>query len=231
MPFPAFSNFWDLANAFLSHFQLPVLYDFKMNLLSTFWQDKATHILDHIQEWRRRKSLIKATIPPEFLLECYLKSLFPYISKDISTSGVTNEEEAILRTQQLDLIYSQSGILYEIIPEAPRPTHNAEKPKPGLHVDGVVGSVNSPIVESLAKQLHQLSVKHSTTEATKAAPSPQSANVFAQTSQKGNQQPSGKKKSGKKGEGNQNNKNPTNNANGKFLSLKCYLKDNMPIII
>ena len=33
-----------------------------------------------------------------------------------------NEEEAILRAQQLDLIYSQSRILYEIIPEAPRPT-------------------------------------------------------------------------------------------------------------
>ena len=66
---------------------------------------------------------------------------------------MTNEEEAILRAQQLDLIYSQSGILYEIIPEAPRPTHDAEKPKPRPHADGVVGSVNSPTVESLAKQL------------------------------------------------------------------------------
>ena len=93
-----------------------------------------------------------------------------------------NEEEAILRAQQLHLIYSQSGILYEIIPEAPRPTHNIEKPKPGPHADGVVGSVNSPTIESLAKQLHQLSVKHSTVEAEKDALSPQNANVFAQTS-------------------------------------------------
>ena len=61
-----------------------------------------------------------------------------YISKDVSTSKVTNEEEAILRAQQLDLIYSQSGILYEIIPEAMRPTHDAEKPKHGAHADGVV---------------------------------------------------------------------------------------------
>ena len=61
------------------------------------------------------------------------------------------------------------------------------KKKPGPHADGVVGSVNSPTVESLAKQLHQLSVKQSMAEAAKAAPSPQSANVFAQTSQKGNQ--------------------------------------------
>ena len=115
---------------------------------------------------------------------------------------MTNEEEAILRAQQLDLIYSQSGILYEIIPEAPRPTHDVEKPKPGPHADGVVGSVNSPTVESLAKQLHQLSVKHSTIEATKVVPSPQNENVFAQTSQKGNQQPDGKKKRGKKWDGN-----------------------------
>ena len=105
-----------------------------------------------------------------------------YISKDVSTSKVTNEEEAILRAQQLDLIYSQSGILYEIIAEAPRPTHDVEKPNPGPHVDGVVGSVNSPTIESLAKQLHQLSVKHSTAEAAKAAPSPQNANFFAQSS-------------------------------------------------
>ena len=62
-----------------------------------------------------------------------------------------SEEEAILRAQQLDLIYSQSGILYEIISEALRPTHDVEKPKPGPHVDGVVGSVNSPTIESFSK--------------------------------------------------------------------------------
>ena len=89
-----------------------------------------------------------------------------------------------------------------------------EKPKPGPHADGVVGSVNSPTIDSLTKQLHQLSVKKSMVEAAKAAPSPQSANVFAQTSQKGNQQPDGKKKKGKKGEGNQNKQNPVNNDDG-----------------
>ena len=97
LPSAAFSIFWGLASAFLSQFQLQVRYDFKTDLLSTFRQNKATHISDHIQEWRRQKSLIKATIPPEFLLEWFLKSLFSYISKDVSTSGVTNKEEAILR--------------------------------------------------------------------------------------------------------------------------------------
>ena len=83
-----------------------------------------------------------------------------------------NEEEAIIRAQQLNLIYSQSRILYEIIPEAPRPAHDVEKPKPGPHADGVVGSVNSPTVESLSKQIHQLSVKQPTAEAAKVSPSP-----------------------------------------------------------
>ena len=58
------------------------------NLLLTFWQDKATHISNHIQEWRRRKRLIKSFIPPEFLLKWFLKSLLPYIAKDVSTSRV-----------------------------------------------------------------------------------------------------------------------------------------------
>ena len=53
-------------------------------------------------------------------------------------------------------------------------------------------------------------------KAAKVAPSPQNANVFAQTSQKGNQQSGGKKKKGKKGEGNQNQNKPksANNADG-----------------
>ena len=37
-------------------------------------------------------------------------------------------------------------------------------------------------------------------------------NVFAQSPQKGNYQPGGKKKKGKKGEGNQNKQNPRNNV-------------------
>ena len=48
LPSTAFSSFWDLASAFLSHFQLSVRYNFIMDLLSTFRQNKATHILDYI---------------------------------------------------------------------------------------------------------------------------------------------------------------------------------------
>ena len=98
----AFSLFDYLAMNFLNHFQLPVRYDVGTELLSTFRQDKATHISDHIQEWRRWKRLIKSFIPPKFLLEWFLKSLLPYIAKDVSTSGVQNEEQAIFRVQELN---------------------------------------------------------------------------------------------------------------------------------
>jgi hypothetical protein len=57
-------TFGDLAMVFLNHFQLLVWYDAGTKLLANFEQDKATHIFDHIQEWRRRKSLIKAMVPP-----------------------------------------------------------------------------------------------------------------------------------------------------------------------
>jgi len=85
--------------------------------------------------------MIKASIPPEFLLEWFLKSLLPYISKDISTFGVTTEEEAIVKAQQLNLIYSQSGILYEIIPDAPRYNTDSLKSKFRPHADVILGSV------------------------------------------------------------------------------------------
>ena len=78
--------------------------------------------------------------------------------------------------------------MYEIILEALRSTNNQEKPNPGPHVDGMVGSVSSPTVESLVKRLHELSVKQSAVEATKASTlSLQSAIYFTQYFQKGDQ--------------------------------------------
>jgi hypothetical protein len=127
LPGGTYQTFNELVLVFLNHFQLLVRYDVDTDILSTFHQDKATHISDHIQEWCRRKWLIKATIPLEFLLEWFLKSLLSYISKDVSTYGVMTEEEAIFKSQQLDIIYAQSGMLYEIIPDAPWSNYDPRK--------------------------------------------------------------------------------------------------------
>jgi hypothetical protein len=101
-----YSSFGELVMAFLNHFQLPVRYDAGTELFTNFEQTIVDHISYHIREWRRQKSLIKVPIPPAFLLEWFLNSLVPLLSKDVAMSGVFSEEDAIMRAQQFELIYS-----------------------------------------------------------------------------------------------------------------------------
>jgi hypothetical protein len=200
-----YSFFGELAMAFLNHFQLPVRYDAGTELLANFEQTSADHISDHIREWRRRKSLIKVPVPPAFLLEWFLKSLVPQLSKDVATSGVFSEEEAIMRAQQFELIYSQSGLLYQILPDAPRSILDKTRQRAGPHADGIVGSAQTKPAEQLTKQLQQLSIQHSAASQTtaSAAPPTQTSEVHSvqTTNPKANQQPEGKKKQRKKSKG------------------------------
>jgi hypothetical protein len=83
-----YSSFSELAMDLLNHFQLPVRYDTDNELLANFEKIKVDHILDHIREWKFHKSLIKVPGPPSFLLEWFLKSLVPQLSKDVATSRV-----------------------------------------------------------------------------------------------------------------------------------------------
>jgi hypothetical protein len=208
-----YSFFGELAMAFLNHFQLPVRYDAGTELLANFEQTSADHISDHIREWRRRKSLIKVPVPPAFLLEWFLKSLVPQLSKDVATSGVFSEEEAIMRAQQFELIYSQSGLLYTILPDAPRSILDKTRQRAGPHADGIVGSAQTKPAEQLTKQLQQLSIQHSAASQTTAlaAPPTQTSEVHSvqTTNPKANQQPEGKKKQCKKSKG---DKKPNDNA-------------------
>ena len=94
-------------------------------------------------------------------MEWFLKSLLPYIEKDVSTSVVRNEEQAFFRAQELDLIYAQSGLLYEIIPNAPRSNFDP-KLKPGPHADGIVDSASAKHVSLVTNQMNNLSVNYPT---------------------------------------------------------------------
>jgi hypothetical protein len=49
----AYKTFNYMVLVFLNHFQLTIHYDANIEILSAFRLDKATHISDHIQEWRR----------------------------------------------------------------------------------------------------------------------------------------------------------------------------------
>ena len=63
-----------------------------------------------------------------------------------------NEEQAIFRVQELDLIYGQSDLLYEIIPNAQCSSFDP-KINPGPHADGIVGCASAKPVDSVAKQV------------------------------------------------------------------------------
>jgi hypothetical protein len=65
------------------------------------------------------KEFDQIKVPPAFFLKSFLKSFIPCVSKDVTTSEVFSEEEDTMRSQQLDLIYSQSGMLYHILLDAP----------------------------------------------------------------------------------------------------------------
>lgn len=86
-------------------------------------------------------------------MDWFSKSLFPKIALDVSMLGSIMEEQLSLRMQQLDLIYSQSRILYEIIPHTLRPSADPTKPLLRPHVDGVVSS--NAMVNSIMGQLNQ----------------------------------------------------------------------------
>lgn len=71
------------------------------------------------------------------------------------------KEKTILASKQLDLIYSHLGTLYEVHPNAPRPSIDPPKPSHGPHVDGVIGFV-SYSVSQIAAQLGKLIVTSQT---------------------------------------------------------------------
>ena len=125
-----------------------------------------------------------------------------------------NEEQAIFRAQELDLIYAQSGLLYEIIPNAPRSSFDPNV-KPGPHVNGIVGCASAKPMDSVAKQVSQLSINQSASgQATTSSQPAQMASVLSVQSsdQKGNQQP-GRNKN--KGKNNRKGGNRNENANDK----------------
>lgn len=82
---------------------------------------------------------MKAPIHDWLLVDWFTKSLLPPISKYVAMFGDITEEQSIHHSQHLDLIYSQFGMLYDLILNAPRPSTNVSHSKLGPHSDGVIG--------------------------------------------------------------------------------------------
>ena len=66
--------------------------------------------------------------------------------------GVVIKEQAISRAQYLDLVYSQSGTLYDLIPHAPCPTTDPSIPATEPPANGILGSVQTQIVAKSSKK-------------------------------------------------------------------------------
>ena len=98
-----FQDFNSLAMAFLTHFQLPVRYETEMHLLTSLKQDRATHISDHIHEWRHRRHMIKFEIPDQLLTHWFTTSFVNHISKYIVMGACVTEEQAISYAQYVTL--------------------------------------------------------------------------------------------------------------------------------
>jgi hypothetical protein len=77
-----------------------------------------------------------------------------------------------MRAQQFELIYSQSGLLYNILPYAPRSILDKTRQRARPHVDGIVGSAQTKLAEKLTKQLQQLSIQHTTASQTTTLDAP-----------------------------------------------------------
>jgi hypothetical protein len=76
------------------------------------------------------------------LEEWFTKSFVNDIGQDIIMGGVVTEEQAISHAQYLDLIYSQTGTLYDLLPDLPHPSTSATSTTPTAShaADGVIGT-------------------------------------------------------------------------------------------
>jgi hypothetical protein len=85
--------------------------------------------------------LIKVPLPDQLLAKWFTKSLIGPISHDVTMVTIVTEEKSIIRAQYLDLIYSQMGMLYNLIPNISRPSKNpTPSPLTASHaIDGVIG--------------------------------------------------------------------------------------------
>jgi hypothetical protein len=110
--------------------------------LTSLKQNKATHISNHIHEWRWQRRLIKLELLDQLLAEWFTKLFVNDIGHDISMGGVVTEEQAISCAQYLDLVYSQMGTLYDLLPDLPHPSTSTTSTTPAAShaADGVIGT-------------------------------------------------------------------------------------------
>ena len=69
--------------------------------------------------------------------------------------GDVTAEKSINHAQYLDLVYSQSVNLYDLIPHAPWPTTYLSRPATEPPADGILGSVQTQTMTKSSKTQNQ----------------------------------------------------------------------------
>ena len=129
--------------------------------------------------------------------------------------GAITKEKDISWAQYLDLVYSQSGTLYDLIPQAPHPSTDPTKPPAKVPIDGIVGSIQSPSVVKPSKQPQ-------TTTPTPSTPKfSTEVNSIQSTHTSGNNKKKGKNRNKKPGN-QQDTPRPTNSDNDKGKRKEKY---------
>jgi hypothetical protein len=165
-------------------------------------------------------------------VEWFTKSLLPQIACDVAMGIVVTEEEAIARAQYSDLVYSQSGSMYELIPNATHATNDPSKPSSTSHADGFISSVK---IQSTSQSTGTTQRSASTSAPSSTAPSstsPQTqvseVNAVQSTP---SQQPGGKKKVRNKPKKNNNKKQPKNQPQTPVAGKQPQWKPKFPCLI
>jgi hypothetical protein len=152
--------------------------------------------------------LIKEIIPDQLLAKWFTKSLLPPIAHDVSMGGVVIEEESIARAQYLDLVYSQSGTLYELIPNATHATNDPSKPSSSSHADGVIGSVKTQSTPQSVGAVPQAASSFAPSLTTSSTSSHTQVSEVNAVQSAPSQQTGGKKKAKNKNKKTNNNEQP-----------------------
>ena len=137
--------------------------------------------------------MVKMYVPDQLLVEWFIKSLLPSITEDVAKGGVVIEEKVIAHAQYLELIYSQSGTLYDKIPDAPRPEFSVPPPpkssKDYHDGNGMIGMTSTKTAKATSKKARMVSSQ-------KADEEPLTSKVNAMSTDKGknHKQPGDNKK-------------------------------------
>ena len=79
-------------------------------------------------------------------MDLFLRSLLPPIGKDLASHFPQTEEASLQLALKYDLIYAQTGYVYTVLPDLPRPS-SVNAPEAPHATDGIIGALSHRYVQ------------------------------------------------------------------------------------